>query len=294
MHLQGDTVAILDSNGTAVVQYKYDAWGKPISKTGSMASTLGKINPFRYRGYVYDEETGLYYLRSRYYSPEICRFSNADGFIVNNLFQYCSNRPISYVDQSGYEERKLHDFTSILNQDLLGKESKYFAPLGNNNISNSFLSSTNPTIGFVEILELAYFAYSMMDGNMLSYKNKSVWDETFPELAFIESNEKFIFRGMEISREDYGNLSFGYLGLSAGYSKGFLLFGAGVYKQAKTVARNQGTSLVKAVLNHPFEILDRVFNLKEDEYGNQLILGNHLNDYIMISYGFAWYDQDHE
>lgn len=72
---QGDIVAILDSLGTAVVQYKYDAWGKPISKTGSLASMLGTMQPFRYRGYVYDEETGLHYLRTRYYSPTISRFS---------------------------------------------------------------------------------------------------------------------------------------------------------------------------------------------------------------------------
>ena len=58
-----------DANGNKVVEYKYDAWGKPISKTGSLASTLGTLNPFRYRGYVYDEETNLYYLRSRYYHP---------------------------------------------------------------------------------------------------------------------------------------------------------------------------------------------------------------------------------
>jgi RHS repeat-associated protein len=52
-----------------MVSYTYDAWGKPISKTGTLANTLGKLNPFRYRSYAYDEETGLYYLQSRYYSP---------------------------------------------------------------------------------------------------------------------------------------------------------------------------------------------------------------------------------
>ena len=102
-NLQGDIVAILDSNGTAVVQYKYDAWGKPISKTGSMISTLGKINPFRYRGYVYDEETGMYYLRSRYYSYALCRFLNIDILIGNNVYSYCENTPVSKIDPSGYE-----------------------------------------------------------------------------------------------------------------------------------------------------------------------------------------------
>ena len=58
-NLQGDVVALIDANGTRVVEYGYDVWGNPISKTGSLAATIGTLNPFRYRGYVYDEETGL-------------------------------------------------------------------------------------------------------------------------------------------------------------------------------------------------------------------------------------------
>ena len=60
-HLQGDVVALIDANGTQVVEYGYDAWGNPISKSGSMVATLGTENLFRYREYVYDEETKLYY-----------------------------------------------------------------------------------------------------------------------------------------------------------------------------------------------------------------------------------------
>ena len=63
--LQGDICQIIDTNGAVVVEYTYDAWGKVLNVTGSMADSLGEIQPFRYRGYVYDVETGLYYLRSR-------------------------------------------------------------------------------------------------------------------------------------------------------------------------------------------------------------------------------------
>ena len=108
-NLQGDIVAILDSNKNVVVSYVYDAWGHPISKTGSMASTLGTMQPFRYRGYVFDEETGLYYLRSRFYSPLLCRFTNADAIIDTlanltgfNLFCYCENAPVQNIDPEGY------------------------------------------------------------------------------------------------------------------------------------------------------------------------------------------------
>ena len=53
---QDDVIGLVDSNGTKMVSYSYDAWGKPISKTGTLATTLGKLNPFRYRGYIFDEE----------------------------------------------------------------------------------------------------------------------------------------------------------------------------------------------------------------------------------------------
>ena len=107
--LQGDIVAILDENGNTVVSYGYDAWGMPLWCTGELAETLGKVQPFRYRGYVFDEETGLYYLRSRYYNPRWGRFVNADMLIQCkkigcNLFAYCSNRPILFADANGTEE----------------------------------------------------------------------------------------------------------------------------------------------------------------------------------------------
>lgn len=105
---QGDVTGLVNNSGTQVVAYTYDAWGNPLSTTGTMADTLGKLNPFRYRGYVYDTETGLYYLGSRYYNPETGRFINADGYVStgqgivgNNMFAYAINNPISYSDHSG-------------------------------------------------------------------------------------------------------------------------------------------------------------------------------------------------
>ena len=105
--LQGDIVAILDENGNTVVSYGYDAWGAPLWCTGELAETLGKVQPFRYRGYVFDEETGLYYLRSRYYNPRWGRFVNADCLIgaknniIQNCFAYCENAPTLQKDADG-------------------------------------------------------------------------------------------------------------------------------------------------------------------------------------------------
>jgi len=103
----GDVLGIMNSNGTMVVRYAYDAWGNPISTTGAMANTLGQDNPFRYRGYYYDTETGLYYLNARYYNPEWGRFISIDPVLDTsssvgcNMFAYCGNDPVNYFDPSG-------------------------------------------------------------------------------------------------------------------------------------------------------------------------------------------------
>ena len=97
---QGDVTGLVSASGTRVVSYSYDAWGNLLTTTGSLAATLGEQNPLRYRGYVYDTETGLYYLQSRYYNPGWGRFINADSLIDNrgvhtqNVFAYCGNNPI--------------------------------------------------------------------------------------------------------------------------------------------------------------------------------------------------------
>ena len=111
--LQGDVIALLDGTGNVVVSYVYDAWGAPIGKSGSMAETLGIVQPFRYRGYVFDEETGLYYLRSRYYNPGWGRFVNADALIDQNLYSYCKNSPMQFHDPSGYREELDDPFMEV-------------------------------------------------------------------------------------------------------------------------------------------------------------------------------------
>ena len=121
-NLQGDIIAILNTAGQTVVSYEYDPWGNILAVTGSLASTLGVANPFRYRGYYYDNESGLYYLQTRYYDPAVGRFINADGFtstgqglLGNNMYAYCLNNPISYTDSSGLyaflgRDRQVHNW----------------------------------------------------------------------------------------------------------------------------------------------------------------------------------------
>ena len=107
-NVQGDVIAIVRAaTGQVVAKYSYDAWGN-CTVTNATGYAVGDKNPFRYRGYYYDTETGLYYLNSRYYNPEFGRFISADGFVStgqgitgSNMFAYCGNNPINRYDPSG-------------------------------------------------------------------------------------------------------------------------------------------------------------------------------------------------
>lgn len=102
-------IAITTLSGEIVVKNTYDAWGKLLSTTGSLASTIGALNPFKYKGYYYDQESGMYYCKSRYYVPDWCRWLNADNFnylefdnLNNcNAFAYCENDPVLGYDPNG-------------------------------------------------------------------------------------------------------------------------------------------------------------------------------------------------
>ncbi len=112
---QGDITGIVNEDGDVILTCSYDAWGKVTFASTNMeymalAAKLSKINPFTYRGYCYDYDIEMYYLQSRYYDPEICRFINADStdylgatgtLLSYNLFAYCENEPVNRVDPKG-------------------------------------------------------------------------------------------------------------------------------------------------------------------------------------------------
>ena len=108
LNLQGDVVKLIHYipgfEYESVATYEYDAWGNIVSSSGRLA----EINPLRYRGYYYDNETGFYYLQSRYYDPANRRFISADvyastgqGFVGTNMFAYCVNNPVFLTDEDG-------------------------------------------------------------------------------------------------------------------------------------------------------------------------------------------------
>lgn len=106
----GDILGILDSHGTELVKYEYNSWGKLLNLTDYSSNGLGRKNPFRFKGYYYDEELGMYYLNSRYYDPEVGRFISPDTTDIlevqddlydKNLYAYCDNNSVMRIDSSG-------------------------------------------------------------------------------------------------------------------------------------------------------------------------------------------------
>lgn len=123
---QGDITAIVDENGEILVRYTYNAWGAvdfvvPFGVDPGVTTILATVSPFTYRGYCYDYDIGMYYLQSRYYDPTICRFINADStdylgatgtLLSYNLFAYCENEPVNYIDETGLAKKSKNNSES--------------------------------------------------------------------------------------------------------------------------------------------------------------------------------------
>lgn len=164
---RGDVIELRSGSGAVNTVYTYDSWGKLVSVTNAsgtaLASTnLGVQNSIRYRGYVYDTETGLYYLRSRYYDPETGRFLNADdvdfigasGTLLSyNAFTYCGNNPINDTDPMGnvslsdISDALKKMFKAVKNQiDKFIKEYLGYIEKGYLYVSNSIISNVIDTM----------------------------------------------------------------------------------------------------------------------------------------------------
>ncbi len=131
-NLQGDIIAITDANGDTVAKYTYDAWGKCTISSDTSTCNIATVNPYRYRGYYYDEEIAMYYLQSRYYDSEVGRFLNLDEAkmclfatinddlpVASNMYSYCSNDSIIYADDYGYLKIKISVAAKIIDAIIL-------------------------------------------------------------------------------------------------------------------------------------------------------------------------------
>ncbi len=152
-NIQGDVLAVYNASGTEVMKITYDAWGNFTDTVSTMSyppsteQLQAYAIPFRYRGYVYDQETGFYYLNSRYYDPAMHRFINADGLVStgqgllgNNMYAYCNNNPVMYVDPNGNLSFSILGAIDMLKHFFFGHgEDKVYTQ--NSNISNSLNDS---------------------------------------------------------------------------------------------------------------------------------------------------------
>ena len=135
-NLQGDVVAIYDTNGTLKAKYLYDAWGNCTIASETTSYDVANANPIRYRGYYYDDDTGLYYCNARYYSPKWRRFISPDDTAYLdpkssnglNLYCYCCNDPVNCADPSGHVLERVQKINSIV-QTIAGLIAQFNAVL---------------------------------------------------------------------------------------------------------------------------------------------------------------------
>ncbi len=178
---QGDITAIVDENGEILVRYTYNAWGAvefivPFGIDPSVTTVLATVSPFTYRGYFYDFDLGLYYLQSRYYDPEICRFINADStdylgatgtLLSYNLFAYCENDPVDWIDPSGcYKDYAFTILPRMNDADIVYKISKV--------IEDSGKMGLEATTKYIPFSGEKYYKYNVANVSY-KYSNKAIY-----------------------------------------------------------------------------------------------------------------------
>lgn len=256
-NMQDDVISIVDSNYNIVVNYSYDSWGNILSITDSEGNDIskdslhiGNINPFRYRSYYYDKDTNLYYLNSRYYSPTIGRFINADNYLSNdyrvlssNMYIYCNNNYINEIDPSGHfslgafvvsgiialgifiagktKKKKKQAIKKIEKNQKKRKNVKDKTKQINQKLEKTKKEIQKETKGKNFVQKLQIIREKANDGAEYDLKLQDEWKETV------------IYNGYVMEAQDVGNFHFGYMGRAAGIPLEVLKLGAGYNQYEK-------------------------------------------------------------
>lgn len=195
---RGDVIETRNGDGNVNAKFVYDAWGKLVSVTDANGNALSTDSfayqiSLKYRGYVYDNETGLYYLQSRYYDPETGRFLNADdvdyiGYsgeqLSYNAFAYCENEPVCYVDIFGKAKDIFANVTKPKKQ-IVSTEKRYES----NKKLTQEIELCNPKIfqNYINGQGLKPYSYYLFGAYYSSY-NGCGWIATFNALVCLKKN----------------------------------------------------------------------------------------------------------
>ena len=205
-NLQGDIVAVYNSEGNNVVTYYYyNAWGNHmVSYTNGGNSTGAQYNPFRYRGYYYDTDLGMYYLQSRYYDARIGRFINADGYVStgqgltgNNMFAYCGNNPVNRVDPTGEIWSLVINLFKIIKSNVIVANND--TPAMGEEFDN-YTDSEAPTYGMTIDEKMAYIRRIRLNNDTI----KDNWSEAamLREMEYHETGYRIaVFFGSDPKKE---------------------------------------------------------------------------------------------
>ena len=191
---QGEIIGLRNDAGARVVEYAYDAWGDCTTVSDTTLEKIGTLNPFRYKDYYYDWETGWYYLNARYYDPDVGRFLNADSVeylgadgspLSYNRYVYCGNNPVMYADPSG------HLFGLI----TIGVLAFMFTPIGG-------------TVAQAAVSTVSYAGMavaSIWDEDIRADMNAIGWNPfNTNESAVLGSNKVSFYKGMPVFRTNGG------------------------------------------------------------------------------------------
>ena len=290
--IQGNIIAVLNEYGTVQFTYEYDAWGNftAYDKNGNVLSTSGRTsptsaeptklcdkNPFKYRGYFYDWQTGLYYLQSRYYDPSTGRFISVDSFEYANpetidglnLYIYCGNNPVMYIDPTGESiiavlfgafllGAVLNGSLSLITGIVAGKKGlELLAHIVGGVLLGGVLSFSMALGGLFGIGAIAtkYAALGLLvatgasyGAGVLSYGLQEVW--ATPDAKWDQDTAAVL--GLVAAVQGFFNFGIGaVLGISGNWSS----LNKGQLKSSFATARAAGHSIIKSAIQAPITVL---------------------------------------
>ena len=216
------------------------------------ADHIANINPIRYRGYYYDTETMFYYLQSRYYDPYLGRFLNVDGYTTTgqgfksyNMYAYCLNNPVAFVDSEGTYATKDATYNTV-GESLCGlkttEEKKYVC--GVDPVQTIDEVEPNPDNAPIDITDQLNNAMRQNAENLKDYNDNNKyldsvgyfidkvkpggdWDFKSQESWALDEDKTYVYNGIELRYDDIGNIHYGYVGRVL-FSEYYLLVDGGV------------------------------------------------------------------